>query len=262
VTNLFELRRLLRDGVRPDLLLLEVLPVRLNGRFSSAQHGEPSVPTERLAWDDLRVVARHDPAERKHLVRDWWVSVVSPWYTHRSRVLARMLPALLPDDLAHADDLANVDASGLTLQDWTHVPAALKRRMIAAVQRDCPTALNDFQLGGEGCVVLDEVLRLCRAEGLPVVLVLMPEGPLFRSWYRQQTWAEVQGFLKGLSRRHGVPLIDAREWLAEEEFFDSHHLLSGGAASFSTRLARDGIAPLLAGGARVSTRDLSAHAHD
>src|SRR5437763_651245 len=62
VTNLVELRRLLRDGVRPDLLLVEVLPGRLNARLSLAQHGEPAVPTERLAWDDLPLVARYDPA--------------------------------------------------------------------------------------------------------------------------------------------------------------------------------------------------------
>jgi hypothetical protein len=261
-TNLVELRRLLRDGVRPDLLLFEVLPSRLNSRFSLAEHGEPPLSTDHLSWDDLPLVERHDPARRRHLVWDWSASIASPWYTHRLRILARTLPNLLPLDVPHTDDLVEVDASGRTSLERVKMPVSWKARMNAGAQRIFPFLLHDFHVGGESCEALDEILQLCRAEGLPVAVVIMPEGPLFRSWYEETTWTRIKHYLEDLSQRRGVPLIDAHEWMAEDDFFDSHHLSSGGAAAFSARLAREGVAPLLAGGAPVSARTQSAHAHD
>jgi hypothetical protein len=66
-------------------------------------------------------------------------------------------------------------------------------------------------------------------------MVWMPEGSEFRSWYPSSVMAEIRIALERLSRAHGVPLVDAREWVSDDDFSDSHHLLSRGAAVFSER---------------------------
>jgi hypothetical protein len=91
-----------------------------------------------------------------------------------------------------------------------------------------------------------DLLGLCRREGIPTALVVMPEGPVFRSWYPPRTWALVREFLDDLGREYRVGVIDARDWMAEEDFIDSHHLLPQAAELFSARLGHEALAPLLA----------------
>ena len=80
---------------------------------------------------------------------------------------------------------------------------------------------------------------------MPAALVLMPEGPSFRALYPARAWPEVRAWVGSLSARQAAPLVDARAWLPEEEFLDSHHLLPGGAARFTRRLGREFLLPLL-----------------
>src|SRR5262249_35831439 len=102
-----------------------------------------------------------------------------------------------------------------------------------------------FRVGGPPCQSLRELLELSRREGIDAALVLMPEGTEFRSWYPSGAWASVQSFLTDLSREYAAPIINAREWVPDTDFLDSHHLLPRGANTFTTRLGREGLAPLL-----------------
>ena len=78
------------------------------------------------------------------------------------------------------------------------------------------------------------------------MLVLMPEGPTFRGWYSPETWQAVQQWLAQLSQKYDAPLVNAREWIDDEDKFqDSHHLLASGARIFTERLAREAILPSL-----------------
>lgn len=92
---------------------------------------------------------------------------------------------------------------------------------------------------------MHDALDLCRREGIPTALVLMPEGPLYRSWYTPDTHAKIQAFLQDLQQKHKVPLLDARDWIPEEDFNDSHHLLLHGAETFSDRMVHDFLLPIL-----------------
>lgn len=69
------------------------------------------------------------------------------------------------------------------------------------------------------------LIETCRACGVIPVMVLSPEGPVFQSYYGPESWAR---FLTDLERRAaetGVRLINARNWLTEDQFYDSHHPL-------------------------------------
>ena len=88
-------------------------------------------------------------------------------------------------------------------------------------------------------------LMLYRQERLPAVLVLMPEGPLLRSFYPAKPYEVLRARLASLAHAHDLPFMDARHWLAEEEFTDSYHPNCLGARVVTERLGRQVILPLL-----------------
>jgi hypothetical protein len=243
VTALLNWRRLQRDGIRPDLVLVEVLPVTLAG-----QHPPPELeclhPTASLWWEDLDLVERYASGERPRVRRDWEEGWLVPFYTHRVALLGRLAPALLPP-LVRAVRQAPADDSGSAPPWLTSVTPAQRRRFTRLCREGYRPYVEGFRLGGAGCEALEVLLGECEQEGVPAALVLMPEGPSFRAWYPARAWSEVRAWVGRLSARHAAPLVDARAWLPEEAFLDSHHLLPGAAGRFTRRLGREFVLPLL-----------------
>ena len=106
--------------------------------------------------------------------------------------------------------------------------------------------LAAFHLDELQCQAVCELLASCRKERVAVALVVMPEGPIFRSWYPPGTWEATKEWLRHISQEYDAPLINARDWIDDEnDFMDSHHLLLSGRAKFNERLGREYILPLL-----------------
>ena len=100
-----------------------------------------------------------------------------------------------------------------------------------------------------------ELSALLAKERIATVLLVMPEGPLVRSIYPPGATEAVMARLQGLSRDHGLTLIQAREWFGEGEFLDSYHLHEDGARAFTEQLLREVIQPKL--GERAARRVLA-----
>jgi hypothetical protein len=240
VTELLTLRRLLARGVRPDLLLVEVMPPLLAAQVPVADLTwlEPG----RLWHSDLALLERYRPGAR--LRASWWEGWPVPCHSHRFALVSALSPGLLP--LPHRFDcFGAVDDLG-----WRPVSAPrgdprVTRAAIEHAHQAYAEHLNGFRLGGPNVAALRELLEVCRAEGISTVLVLMPEGSEFRSWYPPAARAQIEDFLAGLRRDCGADVVDARLWLADEDFVDGHHPYPEGAAHFSARLAREVIAPRL-----------------
>lgn len=244
VVQLMNLQRILADGVRPDLLLVEVLPPLLAGQARLQELEEGWIPIDRLALRDLPLVSRYGGPVRPGLYKSWWLSSLVPWYSHRFAILSDVAFYCLPD-ATRIDGFRGMDNSGCVVQDWEKMTPERRQRALQ-ITHDCfATFLTDFRLGGPACEGMRELLELCRREHIPAALVLMPEGPTFRSWYSADAWAQIQTFLDKLSGDYGIPVISARDWIAEEDFADSHHLLAKGAAVFTQRLGSEGIMPFL-----------------
>jgi hypothetical protein len=245
VIELLVLHRLLAEGIRPDLLLVEVLPPFLAGQRPSPEGDRLTV--DRLWLRELPLASRYG-RPLAELRTDWWQSWPLPWYSHRFAILAKVAPLFLA---------GRVSARAFNLSDETgwYAPAVHAAtpesycRGLACARLEYAPLFADFRLGGPSCAALRELLDLCRQEHLATALVLMPEGKDFRDLYPPPAWAEIEAFLAGLSREYGVPLVNAREWVGGEHFSDSHHLLPSGAALFTERLGRECVAPLLAGAA-------------
>jgi hypothetical protein len=240
VSNLMHQRRLLAEGVRPDLFLIEVLPPLLNKEIVEANR----LPADRLRRSDLDLLGRYGVSKRQ-LEEDWWLSNVIPCYSHRFAIMSWVAPTYHSFRLRQ-DWFRECDGSG-----WVDSPAPMatprwRANALEYARTEYAPCLTNFHLGGLSCQALREQLELCRQEGIPAALVLMPEGSDFHSWYKPADWAKIELFLTELSREFGAPIVNAREWVGDEDFIDSHHLMLPGAEKFTQRLGREVLPALLA----------------
>jgi hypothetical protein len=121
------------------------------------------------------------------------------------------------------------------------ISAAARLALTAHAERQYDAAFRDFRIGPGARQALDDLLDCCRRERIRTALVLMPEGTAFQERYPRDMQTVLQQFLNELCGRYGAglidALIDARHWIADADFSDSHHLLPAGATAFSDRLA-------------------------
>lgn len=244
VLQLLNLKRVVADGIRPDLLLVEVMPPLLAGQVPLYELDESVLPTDRLGLRDLPLVRRYAGAIRPNLDRNWWRESLVPWFSHRFSILNDLATNCLSEK-AQIEGFRGMDACGCVNIDWDDVSAAKCEAARQGMRTRYAPFLEGFRLGDAPCQGLCELLETCRRERIPAAIVIMPEGPAFRSWYSADAWHEIQRFVDDVCGRFDVPLINAREWLPEEDFADSHHHLPRGAAAFTARLCREGVLPLL-----------------
>ncbi|MFN4261422.1 MAG: hypothetical protein ACK4RK_19220 [Gemmataceae bacterium] len=240
IRELLHLRRLLRDGVRPDGLVIEMLPTMLNqpGHYNEANH----IPLTRLTWNDLPLIARYrdgqeqtsagfTPATGVH--RQWCQANVVPVYAQRFVLMSRCLPAWLPHD-KRTDFWEGLDAWGWF--PFLRRPSdAENHRALDYAQREHAELLHHYDITEPPNRAVREMLSICQKENIPVVLLIMPESRVFRGWYGPQTEEKLGTYLRQLRHEFGVPCIDARAWISDEHFLDGHHLLPDGAALFTQR---------------------------
>ena len=247
VTELLTLRRLLADGLRPDLVLVEIHPCLLAG---NAPWEVRRLMVGQVGRGELSLLARYGAPPRE-VRRAWWFAEALPWYAHRFAIISRVVPNLLPWQLRQ-DLFWAADDSGWILSPLPPPTPDVYRRALTKARDEYYDTLQGFRLGEAPCQALREILDTCRREHIATALVWVPEGPIFRSWYSPHAEAQTRQFLKECERDFGAPLVYAREWVPEEEFSDSHHVRPPGARRFTERLAREGLPPLLRGLARAT----------
>jgi len=232
VTEMLYVRRLLAQGIRPDLLLLEVFPPLLDGKQPRPWEAN-YLTANRLKFQEINFLQKYgfDP----RLLRTWWQVLSVPWYGQRFNLLSYVASGWLPltDRL---ERFAGIDNSGWVAFPYANPPREARRIATEKAHQEFVSFLTDYRLGGPSCRALCDLLDLCRQQGIRAGLVLMPEGTQFRSWYESGASQQIQAFLGQLQGHYGVPVVDARTWVADEGFADSHHLLPQGARVFSQRL--------------------------
>jgi hypothetical protein len=112
---------------------------------------------------------------------------------------------------------------------------------------DYMPALQDLRVTRLSNLAMRDLAELCQREHIELVLLLTPEGPTFQSWYSAESRRRLDDYCAGFCREFRIPLVDARDWMKEEDFLDSHHLLVPGAEQFTRRFGRDVLELLVAG---------------
>jgi hypothetical protein len=245
-TNLIGLRRVLADFGRPDLVLVEVLPIRLAGQVAQDELTKGFLPAGRLRRDEVPLVEHYSARRRPGLLLDWWLARLVPGHGHRLEILSSLWPSALRR-VHQQNQYRHLDASGWMPYPLKSVPPEKRRRVLQIEGRAMTRYLKGFRPDGPALEALCQILHDCKSARVPAVLVVLPESSEYRGWYPPASRQQVEALLDRLSRFLDVPVIDTREWMTDDAFADSQHLLPGEALTFSGRLGKEVIAPLLAG---------------
>jgi len=235
VMNLMDLRRLLREGIHPDWLVLEMMPPFLAGEGFDAL-------TADLGARDLPLLQHY----------------VSPWMLYGKYALARLLtdhrhqlefirrhgPAWILGE-KKGPESGHGPLGGFAVS--ASIDPDQRARRTDLMRRQYAPTLQEYELSPAGDRATHALLELCRREHIRLVLLLMPEASAFRSWYPPRARTTLSQYLDHISREFDVPVVDARTWVADEDFMDGHHVLRGGQAAFTSRLGREVLQPLVEG---------------
>ena len=241
LNELIFLQRLLARGVRPDLLLVEVTPPMLAGQPYAPREVD-WLQTSRFSWDELQVLEKYS-SHSGDLQSEWLKSLPVPWYARRFEIMSWLSPQWVPAR-NRIDWGAGGDESGWGPHSVRDRSFASYQRAFARTREEYESFLAWFQISPTSAGPLLDLLQLCRAKQVHTALVLMPEGSDFRALYPPFAWPKISEFFGVLIREFNVPIIDAREWVADSAFSDSHHLLPEGATVFTNRLSREVLIPL------------------
>jgi hypothetical protein len=238
VRQALALDRVLRDGVRPCWVTIELIPLFLPEGSAALDR----VPVAQYAWGDVQFLRAHGfcPPE---VTGEWLEARALPAYASRFTLMSRVLSAWLP--WAHREDFhrENTAADG-----WLTIPPATTELQIREARermtRDVSGQLGHFVIAPDSERALRLSLEQCRAEGIGAAVVLMPEASWFRELLSPAGERQVQKLVAAVGHEFTVPAIDARGWCPDDEFRDGHHLIAAGATRFTARFGRE-VMPLL-----------------
>jgi hypothetical protein len=238
VLNLMLVRRLLAEGIRPEWLVLEIVP-------ASLAHESASMAATMAAAGDLPVALRYFPPWK--ILTVYTRQRLIPWYKHRAGLLRNLAPAWAPYlDPREQITLTPLGGDRSWLVETAVNPEEAQRRtaMVRHVYHDL---FQRFHLDPAADRATRALLELCRREGIPVTLFTTPEGTEYRGWYSATARHAVDDYLARISSEYGVTVIDTRTWLADADFIDAHHPLQRGAEAFTRRFGQEVLQPLVQG---------------
>lgn len=221
------LRRLLAEGLRPQWLLLEVMPPMLADRPQPAETRWLSA--DRLRADELKELRHSGWSLAPAPTADWL-----PLVQYRHELLRAWAPAYLPAERQIMPQGLDATGAGRNTQP---APTPTGYRIgLRNARAQYAEVFADYAPGGAAAAVLHDTVQLAQRHGIPVALLVCPEANDFRAWYGDAGNARWQRWLAEVSTAWQVPVVDGREWVADCGFVDGHHLLGNGADVFTTRL--------------------------
>jgi hypothetical protein len=235
------LRRLLNSGIKPELVIIEVIPATLSQRHSRPME-DGWLQGSEFQFPEMESLAPYTSRPWR-LRYQWCLARCFPCCSQSQ--LPKQLNAKigwLPQDVDVSDE--GMDGYGYrAIKVWTTPDDRM--RLTNMVCRQFKDALDDSPLASGPIACLRGALAMCRAEGIRTALLLMPETEALRALYSPRMCKEVDALLGELARTFDAPVIDARNWVEDDKFWDAHHLLPNGAAVFTERFSRDSLAPML-----------------
>ena len=235
IYSYYSLHRMLAEGIRPNLAVFEVFPPFLAGQAITELQWFGNRDWSAQVDDDEGL--RIDVGDFSNR---WWETWLVPSYSYRFHLLNVIAPKILPGHL-RGNDLSNADEFG-----WVANEAPPQtQRSIEHVRRQFASHFDGFRLGGPSAKALRRAVDLCDQNGIRVALVLLPEASQMRTWYSPDMTSQVDHFLHRLHEETSVPIVDARDWVADEDFSDANHLRVSGATAFTQRFAREALPRIL-----------------
>ncbi len=229
--NLIQLHRLLRDGVIPSYLLVELVPAHLHHEsMILSELSLADIEVCRPFWKDANLLAK--AAEYRLTAQS----------RYRVNCLQSLSPALATGERFSLSPLG----SDLEWEHRSQLTDAQRTALTRTVQMQYADAMAHWKVDPSLDGATREMLRLCREHAIHVGIVLFPESSKFRSWYGEGVETRLEEYLAELSEQEKVSIFDERGVMPDDGFIDPHHLGLRGAAGFSGRFERDVIRTFLA----------------
>lgn len=232
--ELFCLRRLYADGVRPAAVVFEYWPpfLREDGPYWELGRVDPRrlLPTDEPF---IREFADNpDEVARRMRLSRW-----NPLYENRDRWLGQVAPSWLPWERRADVAWVGLDAWGWLpgVDDPTPPNPAIRSHRLAHCETIYRTQFVGYTIDPRADRGLREAVALARSHGAQVAFAYLPEASEFRGWIPPAVEAASREHLARLRHELNVPLIDARLWLTDGLLVDGFHMSRTGAAEFTRR---------------------------
>jgi hypothetical protein len=223
----------LADGVRPAAVLVEYWPAFL--REDGAYREDERIVVSRLRPVDRPLVREffRDPAAAEKVMRE---QRLNPWYGHRRSLVNQVSPAWLP--LSQRSE-----AMWERIDDWGWLPGREgatpeeRQKGVAATAGYYVPLFARYEVSEVADRALRQLIAECREYGIPVALLYLPEGAVFRSFMTPESVRLSDEHLRQVVAELKLPLIDGRGWVPDDDLPDGFHLTWDGAAKFTRKLA-------------------------
>lgn len=234
VMELMVVRRAFADGLRPAIVLLEYWPPYLYSEKGWTE--SQRIVIERLSPLDRPIIHDYFPdpqGTEKRLRAQRW----NPIWESRERLLIQLFPKWLRNNRRIDWMWDDVDRWGWKAGfEFAPEQTAEQVRMIATCRETYRPLFADYHVSPSADRALREAVALAREHGAAVGLVYLPESNEFRSWYTPAAERQAREHLAAIGRDLAVPVINARDWIADGMFVDGFHLTHAGAAEFTRKL--------------------------
>jgi hypothetical protein len=246
------LRRLLDDGLRPDLVFLEVMPMSLGLGGGVATEERFLDPARLDAAEATGLLPYYHQPHR--LARQWVTARLVPTHRHQADLQAAI--GLKAEAVTAREATARViNSHGWRPRPAPTSPDELESNLRFALDQYRET-LGARQPASRSLRALRDLLALCRQEGIPAVIFFPPESSTFRNRSRAGRPA-IESQLRRLAREFAVPIHDASSWVGDHGFWDGHHLSVIGAEQFTARFGREALDAALHRRAGLASRQRS-----
>jgi len=234
VAQLILLRRLQHESITPAAVVLEYWPPFFRG--DGAYREDARLNPTRLGPEDESTIDEFfaDPVDTKRLRAE---SRRLPSLAHRKPLMDRFAAGWLP----HTE---RGDAMFAHLDGWGWLPG---RETTTAEQREAGwphvfgyywPLYRTYRVDANPDRALRASLAHCRARGIRVTLAYLPESRRFPGLKTGDAVALADAHLATVRRDTGVSVIDARDWITDDESLpDGFHMTRAAAAAFTRRLA-------------------------
>jgi hypothetical protein len=233
--------RLREDGVRTDVLFLEVLHSFYNGAGVRSLDGS-LLDGARLSYGEAVGLFDYSPKSQRGPLRRWALARALPVYRHQAELRDRIgLDVFRPDE-GPTPPFAPIDPLGYRERE---VKPETWAELTRLAHKQYDPFYTAFRFDPAAWSRLVGTIDRARATGTEVVAVMMPEGSEFRALYTPEVRAGVDDLVRRLRNEVRVAVVDARGWLDDAAFYDQHHLLPNGARAFADRFRAEALEPAL-----------------
>jgi hypothetical protein len=235
-TSLVHFKRLVRRGVRPDLLVLELNPILYDDQAPS---DIPRLPPECLERQDLDVLREF--SDDKSVDKKWWETCLFPIHGHRLAILSQAARIMVPYvDLL--EPLENVDAHGYRPNCKNTDPS--KIRDTKETREAMRPRLQNYHVNEQRIRALREIADLAAANHIQTLLYTVPVRPSLCSMYGPGLQTLLSEW-RAIAEEHHFAMIDAMSWIEEDKFADNLHLDHDGATELTQKLLERSIVPIM-----------------